>query len=91
MTYQVREHLGMFGLGYVPTMVEVQEMMRMKCKKGERLYGTLIAFLDIKSIFFTTDLYPEVGPCKEFKSLTKQPNESTGFSHGSQTIQNLNN
>ena len=44
--------IGTFGLGYILTREEVQEMKKLvRGKRGDRLYHTLIEFLDIRKTF----------------------------------------
>ena len=57
-----------FGLGYVPTLEEIQEMkQKMRSKRGEWLYDTPMTFSNIKSTFLQPAYVEKLDPARECK------------------------
>ena len=74
--------IGTFGLGYVPTQREMQEMKRLvRGKRGDRLYHTPIEFPDIRKTFPApayTQLSEIVDLSKTFSCQCKIEGEISG-------------
>ena len=68
--------VGTFGLGYTPTMEEVQEMkLRIRGKKGELLYHTPIEIPNIKSTFPQPAYIQGSEPTEEPQAPNEQSDE----------------